>query len=358
MKIIAYYLPQFHEVKENDEWWGKGFTEWINVKKARPLYKNHKQPNLPLDNNYYNLLNKESVIWQTKLANEYGVDGFCYYHYWFKGKKILEKPAENLLKWKDISQNFCFCWANHDWKKTWNGTNQLLIRQEYGEEKEWEEHFQYLLPFFKDNRYIKIGNKPILMIFNAEAIPKVNKRIEYYNKRCEEYGLEGIYVIESLNSKKNREVIKKAEGVVLREPSLGWDNLNIFYKILHQLKRKYKKNFLYFPSHYSFKKIANLSLKYAREFKSNKQVYLGSFTAWDSTPRHGRRGYIIENENIYDFREYLKLQFEISKEKKSDIIFINAWNEWAEGMILEPTFYDGYKYLEIIKELKKEWNSI
>ena len=205
MKIIAYYLPQFHEVKENSEWWGKGFTEWVNVKKAKPLYRNHKQPNLPLENNYYDLLNKESVIWQTKLANEYGIDGFCYYHYWFKGKKILEKPAENLLKWKDILQNFCFCWANHDWKKTWNGTNQILIKQEYGEEKEWEEHFQYLLSFFKDNRYIKIGNKPILMIFNAEAIPRVNERIEYYNKRCKEHGFEGIYIIESLNSKKNKE---------------------------------------------------------------------------------------------------------------------------------------------------------
>ena len=358
MKIIAYFLPQFHEIKENNEWWGKGFTEWTNVKKGKKLFKGHNQPKVPLGNNYYDLSEKETMIWQTELAKKYGIDGFCYYHYWFSGRKILEKPAENLLKWKDINQNFCFCWANHDWRKTWNGTNEILIKQTYGDIEEWENHFQYLLPFFKDERYIKIDNKPVFMFFSSKNIEKNEKRVDYYNKRCRENGFDGIYIIESLNLKNEKNHLKNSEAVVLREPSIAWDKQNIFIKILHQLKRKFRKNYLYFPSKYKFSSIAQKSLSYAKAFESEKTIFLGSFTEWDSTTRHGRRGYIINHKNKEEFKDYLNAQFEIASKKKIEYIFMNAWNEWAEGMYLEPDEENKFYYLETIKEVKEKWQHI
>ena len=147
MKQFAFYLPQFHRIPENDEWWGSGFTEWRNVKNATPLFKGHMQPKVPLDNNYYNLLNKKTVVEQTALLHKYGLSGLIYYHYYFNGKTLLEKPAENLLSWTDISQPFFFCWANHTWYRSWEGSKEVLIEQTYGTESDWEKHFEYLLPF-------------------------------------------------------------------------------------------------------------------------------------------------------------------------------------------------------------------
>lgn len=357
MKIIAYFLPQFHEVEENNKWWGKGFTEWTNIKNAKKLYKTHNQPKVPLNNNYYNLLDKNTVKWQTKLANEYGIDGFCYYHYWFGGRKILEKPAENLLKWKDINQSFCFCWANHSWKKTWNGTNEILIEQTYGDINEWEAHFQYLLPFFKDERYIKINNKPVFMIFLTKAVKSKEERMNYFDRRCKENGFNGIYIIESLTSIKEKSCLKISEAVVLREPDVTRNSQNIFIKLLHQLKRKFKRNYLYFPSRYDSISFYKKSLECLKKFKSEKNIFIGTFTEWDSTPRHGRRGYIIEHKNKNPFKDYLDFQFKIAKNKKIEYIFINAWNEWAEGMYLEPDEHNKYYYLETIKEVKKKWKN-
>ena len=160
MKIIAFYLPQFHNIPENDEWWGDGFTEWVNVKKAKPLFDGHVQPKEPLNDNYYNLLDDNIKIWQAKIAKEYGVYGFCYYHYWFNGKLLLEKPMEQMLNNKKIDIPFCISWANEPWTKAWVNEKKVLIPQSYGGVNEWKEHFDYLLPFFKDERYIKVHNKP------------------------------------------------------------------------------------------------------------------------------------------------------------------------------------------------------
>ena len=177
MKTIAMFLPQFHRVKENDEWWGEGYTDWMAVKNAQKLFDEHYQPREPLQENYYDLLDKKTFEWQAGLMHKYDIDGLCFYHYYFKdGKKILEKPAENLLQWKDVDMPFCFCWDNTPWARTWSTIgekaiwsdkyekkydqegNGILLEQSYGGEKEWREHFQYLLPFFKDNRYLKKKN--------------------------------------------------------------------------------------------------------------------------------------------------------------------------------------------------------
>lgn len=167
VKFIAFYLPQFHEIEENNKWWGKGYTEWTSVMAALPLYRGHEQPRVPYRNNYYNLLNKDIMMWQSKISMQAGINGFCFYHYWFKGKKVLEKPIENYLKWKDIPQQFCLSWANDSWVRSWSnvqGTiwnskiekdvnvdhqnNGLLIEQDYGDQNVWKEHFDYLIEFF------------------------------------------------------------------------------------------------------------------------------------------------------------------------------------------------------------------
>ena len=182
-KIIALYLPQFHAIPENDKWWGKGFTEWTSVKKAIPLLKNHHQPREPLKGNYYNLLDPEVRQWQADLAQKYGIYGFCYYHYWFNGKKLLEKPAEEILRLGKPSLPFCFSWANESWSRTWySSKKEVLLKQEYGAEKEWESHFNYLLPFFKDERYIKVDNKPLFLIYKPSLILELDRMISFWEK--------------------------------------------------------------------------------------------------------------------------------------------------------------------------------
>ena len=187
MQIWALNLPQFYEVKENNEWWGEGFTEWTNVKKATPLYKGHEQPAVPLNENYYDLSKKETINWQAELAKKYGVSGFVYFHYWYEGRKLLEKPCEVLLDSPEIDLNYCFCWANHSWTRAWDAKNhEILVAQTYGDVEEWEAHLQYLLPFFRDPRYIRIEDKPVLFLYKAKEMDRAEERFAYWNKRLNE----------------------------------------------------------------------------------------------------------------------------------------------------------------------------
>ena len=195
MKVIAFYLPQYHNIPENDEWWGDGFTEWTNVRKAQPYFEGHNQPEIPLNENYYNLLDDKVKLWQAKLAKEYGVYGFCYYHYWFNGKMLLEQPMEQMLRNKEIEQHFCICWANEPWTKAWVNETKVLIPQKYGHEKEWKEHFDYLLPFFKDERYIKCSGRPLMVIYRPQVIDNIREMILYWNKLAKEAGFNKVVFI-------------------------------------------------------------------------------------------------------------------------------------------------------------------
>lgn len=346
MRLFAFFLPQFHEIPENNEWWSKGFTEWTNVRKAKPLFKGHIQPLHPLKDNYYNLLDKSTVEWQTRLMKEYGLTGMIYYHYYFCGKKLLEKPAENLLKWKDIDQPFFFCWANHSWKKTWNGTSELLVEQTYGNESDWEEHFQYLLPFFKDDRYEKRNNKPLFMYFDINYENR-EKMSSFFDKRCKESGFDGICIINTISKTNEVYLMSKhtdvEEIMFLREPSISLSILfsnmsNIPYRIFNRLKQKLSGIGIY-------KYDADVLLKKRMKYNLSNNDYIpGVFFQWDNTARHGNRGYYISSLHKDTFFRYMDLM------KESEYLFINAWNEWCEGMILEPTEENGYKYLEWIKE--------
>lgn len=343
MRIFSFYLPQYHEIPENNEWWGKGFTEWTNVKKAKPLFKGHVQPIHPLNNNYYNLMEKDTVEWQTRLMKDYGLTGMIYYHYYFCGKKLLEKPAENLLKWKDIEQPFFFCWANHSWRKTWNGTSELLVEQTYGNEKEWEDHFQYLLPFFQDSRYEKINNKPVFMFFDPKFSSK-EEMVKYFDKRCKDYGFGGIFIINGAINTKDLKIIDSTveEMWYLKEPStsvsLFYDSAkSIPYSIFNRLMKKISSKHL-------FKYNGDKLLRDRTGYNIQYSYIPGVFFGWDNTARHGSRGDVITAPSKDTFMKYM------DSIKDSEYVFVNAWNEWCEGMILEPTEENGYKFLEWIKE--------
>ncbi len=361
MKKFAIFLPQFHTIPENNEWWGNNFTEWTHVKNSTPLFSGHEQPLIPVNNNYYNLLNKETVLWQTNLLHTYKIDGFAYYHYWFNGKKLLEKPAENLLHWKDIDQKFFFYWANHSWIKTENNRRKILIEQTYGYENDWEQHFQYLLPFFKDERYEKKNGKPVFLIF--KHFQEERLMLNYFNRRCIENGFKGIYAIttyfgETPEHDINRDIqdITKEsssfDAIFVREPGCstfyydyihlpqGWLQWRIFeFKRFFAEKlhcghfiRKYNGDTLF----YTHKHICYDS--------SGKDILYSICFSWDNTPRHKYRGYIITPISRKVFFE------QMDKAKNAEYVLFNAWNEWGEGMVMEPTVSNGYKYLEWIKE--------
>ena len=356
MRWFAMYLPQFHETAENNEWWGKGFTEWTHVNAAKPLYKGHLQPIAPKDGNYYDLMDKQTVLWQTNLMKQYGVDGFVYYHYYFRGQKLLEKPAENLLKWTDIDQPFFFCWANHTWYQAKNGVKKVLREQTYGTEPDWEDHFQYLLPFFRDSRYEKKANKPVFMIY-APAFPEKRDMVAYFDRRCRESGFAGIEIIETFSDSSRPEnyaafrknLCPQTKRVYIREPAVSSGILNrrrlrspmrIVRKALRTLSHK---GIISWVDKYSGDDLYRIMQE---DPCGGEDVCHGAFFSWDNTPRHGVRGYVITPPSKESFLRYA------DSVRDDDYVFINAWNEWAEGMILEPTEHEGFKYLSWIQE----WN--
>ena len=359
MKKFAFFLPQFHEIQENNEWWGEGFTEWTNVRKAVPLYEGHVQPKHPLNNNYYDLLDRKTVEWQTDLMHTYHVDGLIYYHYYFKGKKLLEKPAENLLRWTDIDQPFFFCWANHSWFRSSQGSKQLLIEQKYGDEKDWEEHFNYLLPFFKDPRYEKKDNKPLFLIFWSDFAEK-KQIFSYFEKRCRENGFNGIYLIETFMFGREwpedlyefkANVATQTERILLREPTVSE---KIYKKGLKDTfcnwqKKENSENIK--ENRECFADIIDSDVLYdvidRIEPKTSEYIHT-IFFGWDNTPRHGPWGRVKTPPSKACFMQAMDAL------KNDEYVFINAWNEWAEGMMLEPTEENGYKYLEWIREWKEK----
>lgn len=356
MKILAMFLPQFHTIPENDEWWGKGFTEWTNIKKENKYCDGLK----PLDNNYYNLLDKKTVQWQTDLCAKYGIYGMCYYHYYFNGKMLLEKPAENLLKWKDINQKFCFMWANHTWYRSWQGKKDVLIEQTYGDEKDWKEHFEYLLQFFEDERYIKIDNKPLFSMFNYNC-PCINEMMKCFDTWCKEAGFDGIYFIQSVSNPDHMQFVPEtADAVLIRQPDY---TLNLYNKGKNLLEKIIArgKSFVNRALHwkcltkrYNGNMLMKKAMKFISEYKGEKQYFWGAYSMWDNTYRHEWRGYKITRPSKQVFEDYLTALKNDSKNRNAEYVFFNAWNEWAEGMTLEPTDKYGYYFLESIKQVSDE----
>jgi hypothetical protein len=349
MKLIAFYLPQFHEIPENNNAWGEGFTEWTNVKKAHPLYLGHNQPRVPLHGRYYNLLEDGVMEWQMSLAKKAGIYGFCFYHYWFQGRMVLEKPAEMLLQKKDIDFHYCFSWANEPWTKTWHGAGgnrEILIPQSYGREEEWQAHYEYFRRFFQDERYIKEQNRPVVMIYRLRNIPWFNDMIRCWNQRAREDGFEGIFLISMdmwreqaakscwVNGRVDFEPNKtRAERMRVSSrwnPTEEWSILRNRFAIRSMSYEEINRKMLQVPH--------------------EKNHFRTVFADFDDSPRRGTRAVITRGSSPEKFGKYLRESIGLSRREGNEYLFLNAWNEWGEGNYLEPDTRNGYGYLRQIRQ--------
>lgn len=364
MKLIAFYLPQFHRFAENDQWWGEGFTEWTNTKKAVPLYKGHYEPREPLNDNYYCLLDKNTFKWQIELAHRYGVYGFCFYQYWFEGHMLMEKPLELFLNDPSLDINFCISWANETWSRRMNGSDQdVLIRQTYGDESMWERHFYYLLPFFKDRRYIYVDGKPFFVLYKPEIFPQYKDMFVLWNRLAQENGLEGITFAVQGAHWNNQENVDDSmvDYRIMYEPS--YTNTQptklkgLRYEIITKLYHLWSvANPKIHVQKVPYKLICSNILN--RTVSSPKFIP-GLFVDWDNTARKGGKGLSYVGSTPKEFKNCLsKLIKKAKNEYKKDIIFINAWNEWAEGCYLEPDKKYRYGYLEAVYDALKENNEV
>ena len=353
MKIISFYLPQFHEIPENNDAWGNGFTEWTNVKKNRPLFAGHRQPRVPLHKDYYNLLAPGTLQRQAGLAGKYGVDSFCFYHYWFQGRMVLEKPVEILRNKPEIPIQYCFAWANEPWTKTWHGAGgnkEILIPQTYGKQGEWEKHYEYFLPYFKDERYLKKDNRPVVLIYKLWNIPFYNDMIRYWKERAKEDGFAGIYLLCMKNAGSRVHVSKYVDGTVDFEPN------NTKAKMLEktiEILPKDKKSILW--NRLAMKAIDYRKLNRKMIQEPHKQnEYRTVFVDYDDTPRRGSKGVVTFGSSPRRFEYYLKQSLRLAQKEGNEFLFINAWNEWGEGNYLEPDEKNGYAYLKAVKRAKQK----
>lgn len=343
MKILSFYLPQFHEIPENNDAWENGFTEWTNVKKAEKYYDWQQQPRVPLEENYYNLLDIEVLKWQADLAKEAGIYGFCYYHYWFNGRMVLEKPIAMLLEHKEINQNFCFAWANESWTKTWHGAGgnkEILISQTYGGENEWKAHYEYFRKYFVDERYIKENNKPVLIIYRLKNIPEFNQMIKYWDACCKKDGFGGIYIISMNTGDDHAYMSYWVDGWVDFEPN------KTKYEVLSDVQLVPGDK----PIVFDYRVMCQKMLETLHE----KNHFRTVFVDYDDTPRRKEKGICTQNKSVEIFKNTLEMSIQLAKEEGNEYIFINAWNEWGEGNYLEPDECNEYAYLEAVKDCARK----
>lgn len=357
-RIIAFYLPQFHPIKENNEWWGDGFTEWTNVGKAKPLFPFHKQPKVPTSLGYYDLRIPEVREKQANMAKESGVEGFCYWHYYFgDGKQLLEKPLNEVVSTGKPDFPFCLGWANESWeKKLWNkdcSGNITLIEQKYSHE-DYIKHFYTVLPILKDKRYIRVDNKPLFLIYRPNNIPDCNEFItcwrELYLKECNEE-LHFVAHASEIDTSFDKYFEMGFDSVYSNRVQAGAKGLttNIFRTVKYTLCK-----FFGLPRLVNFKDIIKMSIN---KSDTKENIYPGIICGWDHTPRSGKKGYVFNNFSLELFREHVSQVLNLTKSKAPQhrIVFLKSWNEWGEGNFMEPDMEFGMGKLQVLKE---EWEKM
>lgn len=357
-RVIAFYLPQFHEIPENNEWWGKGFTEWVSVKNAKPLFKGHNQPIIPGELGYYNLLDPEIRERQAQLAKYAGIEGFCYWHYWFgNGKQLLERPFNEVLESGKPDYPFCLGWANHTWsRKTWTkykeNDHQVLMEQEYPGDEDIIAHFNNVLPAFKDKRYITVDGKPIFVVWSAMTLPNSSHFKEMWNNMAQENGLKGIHFVGLQGGP--LESYKRPLDVGF--DAVCWEE---FYSA--ELKTSWLKTYLFpkihrfvsgslFLKKYKYEKLIN---NYFTDIDKKENVYPTIVANYDRSPRGGNKAVIFYDSTPELFKKHLIDSLEVIKDKQDEhkILFLRAWNEWGEGNYLEPDAQYGRQYLDVMREV-------
>jgi hypothetical protein len=352
-RVIALYLPQYHPIPENDEWWGKGFTEWTNVGKAKPLFKGHYQPRVPADLGYYDLRVPETRKAQADMARKYGVEGFCYWHYWFgNGKRLIERPFSEVVDSGAPNFPFCLAWANETWKGFVHGLNNrnTLIEQLYPGVEDYIAHFYEVLPAFKDKRYITVEGMPLFMIYKPLANPEVLVFIATWRKLALENGLSGIYFVGHFNDVRDNLNDIQATGVdavnTVRLDNYLVNHRTFIKKVYTQLNKMWRG----IPKAFPYNTLSKYFINY--EIDSQERVYPSIVPGWDHTARSGKEGLVMLNSNPDYFEKHVKEVIKTVENKNSEhkIIFIKSWNEWAEGNYMEPDLRWGTKYLEVLKK--------
>lgn len=373
VKPIAFYFPQFHAIPENDEWWGKGFTDWVNVKKAKPQFKGHYQPRVPLESNYYDQSDNEVIKRQIELAKTYGIYGFCHYHYWFEGKQLLEKPTNILLESKELDFPFCLAWANETWSRRWDGMDHYILQAQthIPDESRWLKHFNYLIRAWSDERAIRIDGKPMFLIYRPQKILKIGEMFDFWRARAAEHGLKGIYFVAIKQYElPSQDVYKYFDAVAQFQPfeailSPDYKAVSLTSRIMAKLAgtapewaldiaSRIKNQLLGSRRFYDYDTVWSHIIKEKRV--AELTTYPGAFLDWDNTARYGTRATIFRGACPERFEFWFrKLVQNVSKRPADEqFIFINAWNEWAEGTYLEPDEKYRYQYLEAVQRCVQE----
>jgi hypothetical protein len=360
-RLIAFYLPQYHPIPENDRWWGKGFTEWTNVAKATPMFSGHYQPRVPADLGFYDLRVPEVRLAQAEMAHEYGIEGFCYWHYWFAGKRLLERPFAEILKSGEPKFPFCLAWANQSWTGIWHSApDRILIEQTYPGVQDYKSHFYELLDSLTDERYIKIDGKPVFVVYKPQGLPEPKVFTDIWRELAIKSGLQGLYFIGNVADPLWIPEDYGFDASVLDSLPIMCRNINTFkgYKsyskliIKRNLNRSLKRlpfKIFHKPTIYSYQDAIEALF-------TNNETTFGKIPCvipnWDNTPRSGSNGLVLHNSSPELFRTHLKeaIGRVDHKSREKRIIFIKSWNEWAEGNYLEPDLKFGRAYLEVIKE--------
>jgi lipopolysaccharide biosynthesis protein len=348
-RAIAFYLPQFHPIPENDEWWGKGFTEWTNTAKAKPLYRDHYQPHVPADLGFYDLRLPETRIAQAQLARKHGIEAFCYFHYWFAGKRILDRPFNEVLASGQPDFPFCLCWANQTWSGVWHGApDRILIEQTYPGREDHRRHFETLLPAFSDRRYLTVDGKPLFVIYNPSRLPDSVRVSDYWRELAIKSGLAGLYLVAE---NRHADWDPRRSGfdatVIVRLPPIRREWVP-WSQPLDKLKGKCL-DWLGRPTVYLYDEIIDSLL-------TGPVPGIESFPCvipnWDNTPRSGANGLVLHGATPDGFRRQVRRALHRMRDVPNEhrIIFVKSWNEWAEGNHLEPDLKFGLGYLEALRD--------
>lgn len=354
-RLIAFYLPQFHPIPENDEWWGDGFTEWHNVKKTTPLFSGHYQPHVPADLGYYDLREQETRIAQAELAGQYGIEGFCYYHYWFEGKRLLERPLQDLIDSGKPDFPFCLCWANESWSRRWDGKDQEVLMQQTYSEQDDIEHIRTLIPLFEDHRYIRINGKPLFLVYRAENIPDPLATTNSWRQEARKAGLGELYLcrVESFVKGDPLEFgfdasVEFAPDWRNKGPQLDADS-ELFRQSDSDIKKICGSNYIH-----SYQGLADAMMsKETPDYKWMRCVT----PSWDNWARRHKGASVFLGSTPEKYRDWLANTLDNTNMRlhgEERIVFINAWNEWAEGNHLEPDKEFGHGYLEATRQALRD----
>lgn len=358
--IIAFYLPQYHPFKENDEWWGKGFTEWTNVGKAKPLFKGHNQPRVPSELGYYDLRLPIIREQQAQMAREAGVTAFCYWHYWFgNGKRLIPEVFQEVLDSGSPDFPFCLGWANHSWyAKNWNAdgtiSQRILMEQTYPGYEDAKMHFDFLLKAFSDSRYVKVEGKPLLYIFDSDKIP--DEYIKYFRQWTIESGFPGLYLVANISSsRQNKErVLARGFDAVTYQRLAGSSsnsiirNIGVLGRVLHRLISRLRGMLYHRPPFTTdYEKFYKFLIT---EDEKEDNVIPTLLPQWDHTPRSGWNGTLFINATPDNFYKHAKQVLSIVKNKNNKLVFLKSWNEWGEGNMMEPDLTYGRGFINSLKK--------